>query len=396
MSHRVDPSMLLEFKRYGAVNIEECFNCGNCTAICPLTRENENFPRKLIRYVQVGMQDELLGSTELWLCYNCGECSETCPRQAEPATFMRAARCYAVTHYDRLGLAKLFCRSPRIGIVFMVLLAGLLALFMYVHRGTMSSESLALFEFVPYEFIHNLGLGAMVFIGLTGLLGVLNMIYQTARTNDLTLRMLISTRMNWLGALWEAIGVEALGQTRYRNECVAVTSEDLPPWYLSKWFVHAATMWGFLGLLGATTLNYILDIVDVKPTGTAVPIWYPVRLLGTFAGLLFVYGVSVLIVRRFQKNDKAHSYSYASDWTFLVLLWISGVSGFMLELALYLPHAPLWGYWLFLFHVAVSMELVLLLPFTKFAHAIYRTVALYIRALKPVPETEVQLAEATS
>jgi nitrate reductase gamma subunit len=64
-----------------------------------------------------------------------------------------------------------------------------------------------------------------------------------------------------------------------------------------------------------------------------------------------------------------------------VLLWITGGSGFLIEAALYLPAAPAWGYWVFLFHVAVAMELMLLLPFTKFAHAIYRPVALFFYAL---------------
>jgi hypothetical protein len=46
----------------------------------------------------------------------------------------------------------------------------------------------------------------------------------------------------------------------------------------------------------------------------------------------------------------------------------------------------------FLVHAAVSMELILLLPFTQFAHVIYRTAALYVHALKP--EAEVELAGA--
>ena len=57
------------------------------------------------------------------------------------------------------------------------------------------------------------------------------------------------------------------------------------------------------------------------------------------------------------------------------------MTGFVIEVALYLPAAPIWGYWVFLFHVAVAMELMLLLPFTKFAHAIYRPVALFFYAL---------------
>ncbi len=40
-----------------------------------------------------------------------------------------------------------------------------------------------------------------------------------------------------------------------------------------------------------------------------------------------------------------------------------------------------WGYWVFLFHVAVAMELVLLAPFMKLAHAVYRPVALFFVAL---------------
>ena len=61
----------------------------------------------------------------------------------------------------------------------------------------------------------------------------------------------------------------------------------------------------------------------------------------------------------------------------LALLWVTGVTGFAIELALYLPGAPAWGYWLFLVHVAVAMELVLLAPFMKLAHAVYRPVGLF-------------------
>jgi nitrate reductase gamma subunit len=176
--------------------------------------------------------------------------------------------------------------------------------------------------------------------------------------------------------------VQSLAQKRYREECE--TAEETRGWYFSKWFVHAATMWGFLGLLLATVLDYLLDILGVKATGTFVPLWYPTRLIGTLSGLLFMYGVSVLLFKRLRAVDKAHSYSRPSDWLFLTLLWLAGMTGFMVEIGLYLPGAPLWGYWVFIFHVAVSITLLLLLPFTKFAHAVYRVVALYIYALKPL------------
>jgi len=87
----VDHTLLPALKQFGAFDVGACFNCGNCTAVCPLSKDDTTFPRKIIRYAQVGMRDSLLSSKELWTCYACGECSETCPRQAEPSEFMAAA-----------------------------------------------------------------------------------------------------------------------------------------------------------------------------------------------------------------------------------------------------------------------------------------------------------------
>jgi nitrate reductase gamma subunit len=112
-----------------------------------------------------------------------------------------------------------------------------------------------------------------------------------------------------------------------------------------------------------------------------VPVWYPVRLLGTVAGIMLVYGTSVMIVDRWRAASSSVARSAAADWTLLALLWVTGVTGFGIELALYLPEPPAWGYWVFLFHVAVAMELVLLAPFMKLAHAVYRPVALFFVAL---------------
>lgn len=392
MSIRVDPGLLHELNEYGGINVESCFNCGNCTAVCSMTTEDEIFPRTLIRYAQIGMKDELLGSKELWLCYNCGECSETCPRQAEPAGFMMAARLYAIANYDLFGPSKLMFRSSLFTIIFSILLVIILGLFMYSQTEVMPTDQLKLFEFIPYEFIHTGGLIAILFLFVVGLIGILRMMITIGRTNNLSAKsFLIGSKMNWWRAFWEAIGVQSLGQQRYREECEA--SENVRGWYLSKWFVHGATMWGFLGLLAATVLDWILDIVGLKPTGTFVPIWYPVRLLGTIAGLFFVYGITALIIKRWKKIDAAHSISRASDWFFLIMLWLAGVTGFIIEIGLYLPEPPIWGYWIFLFHIVISLELLLLLPFSKFAHAIYRIVALYINALKPIPEVEVDLRE---
>ncbi len=155
MSVRVDPQFLTELKKYGAVNVEKCFNCGNCTAICPLSTNSETFPRRLIRYAQLGLKEPLLSSKELWLCYYCGECTQTCPQQADPGEFMATARRYAIANYDPLGLAKLLYTSPILSSIFLVLLAVVIGFGVYSVHGPMPTDTLKFFEFIPSSVIHN-------------------------------------------------------------------------------------------------------------------------------------------------------------------------------------------------------------------------------------------------
>lgn len=386
MTALADVGLYPELQRYGATDMSACFSCGNCTAICPLSENDATFPRRMIRYAQVGLKDQLLSSKELWSCYHCGECSDSCPTQADPGEFMAAARRYAIASYDVTGLARLMYLRPAIGTVFALALAAFFALFMYTAAGPMSTETLAVFEFVPAELIHDLGIVVMAIVFIAGLVGVARMARRIGRREGVGWRSLAGSRAAIARsgrAAWSAIGLESLGQARYRRECE--TEAETLSLHRRRWFVHATVVWGFLGLLAATILDYGLDILGIKATGTPVPIWYPVRLLGTVAGLLMVYGTSVMILDRLRAARSSVARSAPADWTLLALLWVTGVTGFGLELALYLPEPPAWGYWFFLFHVAVAMELVLLAPFMKLAHAVYRPVALFFLALAREP-----------
>jgi ferredoxin len=386
MAVTIDPALLPELQRYGAFDVAACFNCGNCTAVCPLTDDDATFPRRIIRYAQVGMKAELLASKELWTCYYCGECSETCPRQAEPGEFMAAARRYAIASYDRTRLARTMYLQPVIGTAIAVMLAAVFAMFMYAAHGPQDGSTLALFQFIPSELIHNLGLAVMIVVGLAGLAGIVTMGRHIAKSEGVGWGAVFGGRAA-LGrsarALWIALGIDSLGQRRYRKDCESV--QEPVAWYRRRWLLHALTMWGFLGLFGATIADYGLDLLGVKATGAPVPVWYPVRLLGTVTGAMLIFGTTMLILNRLQKANRSVRKSQSADWTLLSLLWLTGVSGFALELALYLPQAPAWGYWVFLFHVAVAMELVLLAPFMKLAHVVYRPVALFFYSLKPSP-----------
>jgi ferredoxin len=378
----LDLGLYPDIQRYGGTDISACFSCGTCTASCPMSQTDSTFPRRIIRYAQLGMKDALLSSKELWSCYQCGECAETCPTQADPSEFMAATRRYAIASYDRTRIARTMYTRPVVGTVSAVLLAAFFALFMYSAHGPQSSESLAIFEFIPEGLIHNTGLVVMLLVVFAGLSGIAGMARRIARREGVGWAEVLGSRAALARsgrAAWEAIGRESLGQARFREECGA---EAVPiAWYRRRWLVHAVTVWGFLGLLAATGLDYGLALIGAKETGTPVPIWYPVRLLGTMAGIFLVYGTTALIVDRARAANRSVLRSRTADWMLLGLLWITGVTGFGLELALYLPTPPSWGYWVFLVHVAVAMELVLLAPFMKLAHAAYRPVALFFVAL---------------
>ena len=102
-------------------------------------------------------------------------------------------------------------------------------------------------------------------------------------------------------ALWVALGVEAIGQHRYRADCGE--AQETEPLYRRRWLLHALTIWGFLGLFLATILDYGLALAGVKAIGAPVPIWYPVRLLGTVAGAAMIYGTTLLIWNRMRQRQ---------------------------------------------------------------------------------------------
>ncbi|MFN8138000.1 MAG: 4Fe-4S dicluster domain-containing protein [Propionicimonas sp.] len=382
MTATVDPHLITDLQKFGAADINACFSCGNCTAICPLADSDAMFPRKLIRLAQVGLTDDLVSSKELWTCYGCGVCTTRCPQQADPGEFMGTARRYAIAHYDKSGIARVLYTRPVIGSAIAIGAAAFFALFFAAVRGEQSRDTLALFDFIPYSVIHTTGIVLMVVVALFSLLGVGLLARDIARRDQVTWSALFGSRQAWgrtLRAAWYALGIESLGQKRYREDCH--DDEPVEPLYRRRWLIHALTLWGFLGLLLATTLDYGMDLLGIKATGTPVPIWYPVRLLGTVAGLALMYGVTWFMIRRWQETRQCNDSSKPSDWLFLVLLWTAGLTGFVIEAALYAEPVPGWGYWVFLLHVAIAMELVLFLPFTKFAHVMYRPVSLFFYGL---------------
>ncbi len=83
-------------ERINGVPIQRCYHCRKCTAGCPLASVMEYNPNKIIKMIQLGMKDKVLGSSTIWLCASCETCITRCPNEVDIARMMDVLREMAV------------------------------------------------------------------------------------------------------------------------------------------------------------------------------------------------------------------------------------------------------------------------------------------------------------
>jgi heterodisulfide reductase subunit C len=93
-AEEMDPKFKYKIsKKHGAEKLMLCFQCGTCTADCPISRFNDFYrPRRIARMVQLGLKDILLSNDVLWLCSTCFTCVDHCPQNVEIAGVVRVLR----------------------------------------------------------------------------------------------------------------------------------------------------------------------------------------------------------------------------------------------------------------------------------------------------------------
>ena len=81
----------------GGERIKRCFQCGSCSAGCPIHEISDKYnPRRIIRMILLGMRDKVLSSNFVWLCACCYTCRERCPQDVRMSDIMNAVRNIAV------------------------------------------------------------------------------------------------------------------------------------------------------------------------------------------------------------------------------------------------------------------------------------------------------------
>jgi len=368
MSARLDPNLMKELKEYGAVGIEKCYNCGNCTAICPLASDEYPFPRNVIRRVQLGQKSRLIQQLDPWLCYYCGECSDTCPKGAEPGETMMAARRWLTAQYDWTGLARKFYTSPVWEIGSIVVVGLLIILTFIFFAGPMETERVALNTFAPVERVHYGDYVLAAFLSFFLLSNIYRM-YTLIIRKGVDFKIPLSV---YITEAWSLI--YNFATQRSFEKC---DQEQVGFFQKKRWRNHFLLVTGY-----ALMFALVVGFLPWFQTDNIYPLYHPQRWLGYYATIVLLYGGADILWGRIKKAHQSQRFSHLSDWVFPILLLLTTVSGIMVHTFRYLD-MPLPTYYTYVIHLVIlTPMLVLEVPFGKWSHLAYRPFAIYFQSVK--------------
>ena len=73
-------------------SVRRCFQCGKCSAGCPMTSFMEHPPNRIVRLLQLGQYERVLAGRSIWYCASCETCATRCPNKVNLAAIMDALR----------------------------------------------------------------------------------------------------------------------------------------------------------------------------------------------------------------------------------------------------------------------------------------------------------------
>jgi quinone-modifying oxidoreductase subunit QmoC len=344
---KINPDFKDELHKYGAVDLNACYNCGNCTAVCSLSTEEDSFPREMVRYSVVGVENKIRSSLKPWLCYYCGECSDTCPQEADPGSLMMGLRRYLTAIYDWTGLSGLLYRSMPFSIVAFVVTAAFVLIFgafknfdreVMMHYGHL------------FEVLAIAGVFAVILLP-----NIVHMWYLTMIKPGSKIPL-----MHYVKSLSDLV-VHMFTQKR-TLDC---DNNRI------RWFEHLILVIGYLSLLFTTV------VLDWFSTESQLII-----LLGYIESSLIFILTFDFVLSRMKKKKQVSKHSQPSDWFFVIWLFLLGLTAFVVRLFIDFQRIDN-NVWVYIIHLIILVQWALIIvPFGKWTHFLYRSFAMYFQRIK--------------
>jgi len=89
---KTEQDVIVAIKEISGEDVRACYQCGKCTAGCPLSGAMDLMPNQILRLIQLGEYEQVLQCRTIWHCASCLTCASRCPKSVDPARVMEALR----------------------------------------------------------------------------------------------------------------------------------------------------------------------------------------------------------------------------------------------------------------------------------------------------------------
>jgi quinone-modifying oxidoreductase subunit QmoC len=373
----IDPDLrfIREIKVAGGDTLKNCYQCATCSTVCNLSNGHQPFPRKEMIWAGWGLRDQLMRDPDVWLCYQCNDCSSYCPRGARPGDVLASVRSYLYRYFSFPRFMGRALASPAalpvlLLVPALILLASMLLFAPRTPDGSflfMSSDIVDFNLFLPHSAVDALFVFGNLLIFILAATGFYRFWRGLKQPEE-------EIHLPFLQALGVTVK-EIVVHDRFRK------CETNRP----RMAGHMLLLFGFVGAMITTGMVFVFIFVphylhllgwDSLESYFELPIELPnpVKILGVASGLALVVGGGMLIYRRWARRDDVGANGYA-DYLFLYMMFFVGLTG-MLSWMIRVGDLAMVAYVIYFVHLVTVFFVLWYMPYSKFAHMIYRTLAL--------------------
>jgi len=109
---RAEEGFVAKIEKISGQKLMACYQCGKCSAGCPMAAHMDVLPNQIIRLAQLGMQKQLLAARSIWICVSCLTCNSRCPKDIRIAEVIESLRMTALRDGERNDQLKIMELSP--------------------------------------------------------------------------------------------------------------------------------------------------------------------------------------------------------------------------------------------------------------------------------------------